>query len=409
MTLETAPRALEGLRVLDLAGPMGVYCGRLLADLGADVIRVEPPGGSTTRWIGPFYQDEPALEHSLFDWHFNANKRGVTLDVAHPDGRALLLRMAASADVLIETMPPGRMEQFRLGYEALRGANSGLVYASITLCGQTGPFRDHLGEELVGQALGGLLWLCGWPDRPPVMMGAWPGMHQASAEAAAGILVALEHRDLTGEGQQVDTSIQASLPLSYMHNAAECHTTGRQLGRSGDYHPGPLNGLFRCKDGYADFRFRARPGRWERIVGWLDQHGMAEDLGEERWRSTPYRRLPENQAHIEQVFQRFIVNFTREEAMEIGQRTGIEVGAVYTARDVVCDPQLQARGYFVELNHPALGRSFTYPGAPYTLSETPWQLRRPAPRLGEHNHAVFADELGVSQEQLVSLRAAGVI
>lgn len=407
--LESAPAALEGLRVLDLAGPIGVYCAKLWADLGADVVRVEPPGGDAARRIGPFYEDTPGPERSLFHWHFNANKRGITLDIEKPDGQELFKRLAETADLVVETFQQAYLGTLGLGYEQLAASNPRIVLTSITPFGQTGPFRDYLGEELIGQAAGGLLWLCGWPDRPPVMMGGWPAMHQASAEAAAATLVAIEALEQTGQGQHVDASLQGGLPLSLMASIAEFHATGQQRTRLGDYHPGPLNGMFACSDGHADFRFRARPGRWERIVAWLDSVGLAEDLGEERWRETAYRRQPENQRHIDQVFQHFIVRFTREEAMDVGQRTGIEVGAVYTAEDLLHDPQLEARQFFQPLEHEDLGRSFLYPGAPYVLGETPWRLRRRAPLLGEHNVEIYEGELGLSRQELASLRAAEVI
>jgi crotonobetainyl-CoA:carnitine CoA-transferase CaiB-like acyl-CoA transferase len=179
--------------------------------------------------------------------------------------------------------------------------------------------------------------------------------------------------------------------------------------RVGDFHGSALNGMFACSDGYADFRFRGRPQQWNGLVKWLDSHGMADDLGEERWRDNAFRRQTENYRHIDEVFQRFIVRFTREEAMDTAQRNGLEVGAVYTAEDILKDPQLQLRQFFVDLDHEELGRSFQYPGGPYALSETPWRLRRRAPLIGEHNTEVFEGDLGLSRAEVDSARAAGVI
>jgi crotonobetainyl-CoA:carnitine CoA-transferase CaiB-like acyl-CoA transferase len=235
-------------------------------------------------------------------------------------------------------------------------------------------------------------------------------LHQASTQAATGTLVALEYRDLTGEGQQVDVSVQASMPLTLMASMPEYYRLGiMRLPREGDGHHSAINGMFACADGYADFRFRGRPGLWERLVQWLDAEGMAEDLGEERWRDPGYRRAEENFPHIDEVFQRFIQRFTREEAMDLCQRRGIEAGAVYTVEDLMHDPQLQARQYFVQLEHPELGQSFTYIGQPYRFSETPSMLRRRAPLLGEHNVDIFCGELGLSADDLAALRAAQVI
>jgi crotonobetainyl-CoA:carnitine CoA-transferase CaiB-like acyl-CoA transferase len=387
---------------------MGVYCGRLLADLGADVIRVEPPGGDASRRLGPFYQDEPGPERSLFHWHFNASKRGITLDLTTRDGQVLFKRLAATADVVVETFQPGYLHGLGIGYEALCGEHTGIIVTSITPFGQTGPYSQYQGEELIGQAAGGLLWMCGWPDRPPVMMGGWPALHQASTQGAAGTLIALEFRDQTGEGQHVDVSMQASLPLSLMASMPEYHRLGvlRQP-RVGDFHGSALNGMFACSDGYADFRFRGRPGQWERIVEWMAD--MADDLGEERYRDPAYRRKPDVYSHIDEVFQRFIVRFSREEAMDTAQRQGIEVGAVYTVEDMLRDPQLQARHFFVHVEHDELGRSFIYPGPPFVLAETPSRISRRAPLLGEHNAEIYIDELGLSRADLASLRTAGTV
>ena len=401
---------LGDLRVLELTDQKGQWVGKLMADFGADVLKIEPPRGAPERHIGPFYQDIPHLERSLHFWHYNTSKRGITLNLDAADGQALFKRLAARVDVVVETFTPGYLAGLGLGYEDLERANHGIILTSITPFGQTGPYAKYLGEELVGQASGGLLWMCGWPDRAPVMMGGGPAMHQASAQAAAGTLIALEAREQSGEGQQVDVSVQAGLPLTLMASMPEYYALGvlRQP-RVGDFHGSAINGMFACSDGYADFRFRGRVGQWINLVEWLASEGMAEDLGEEQWRDNAFRRQPDNYRHIDDVFQRFIVRYTREDAMDLAQRKGIEVGAVYTAAEILSDPQLQARQFFVEVEHPELGKTFVYPGGPYTLTETPWQLRRRAPLLGEHNLEVFEGELGLTRAEVASFSAAGVI
>jgi crotonobetainyl-CoA:carnitine CoA-transferase CaiB-like acyl-CoA transferase len=402
--------ALEGLRVLDLAGPMGAYCGKLLADLGADVILVEPLDGTPIRRLGPFYEDDPNPEHSLWHWHFNTNKRGVTLDLSKRDGQELLRSLARNADVLLDTYASGYLATLGLGYEDLARLNPRIIMTSITPFGQSGPYRDFLGEELIGQAAGGLLWMCGWPDRPPVMMGGWPAMHQASGEAAGATLIAEYAREETGVGQHVDVAVQSCVPLSLMASMPEYFVTGSQRQpRVGDGHRSALNGMFACSDGYADIRFRGRPGQWAAIVEWLKSEGMVEDLEDEKYRDPQTRLQEEVYRHIDEVFQRFIIRYPKEEAVDITQRKGLETGAVHTAEDIVNDPQLEARNFFVELEHKELGRSFTYPGGPYTLAETPWRLRRRAPLLGEHNREIYGTELGLSAGELATLRAAHVI
>jgi crotonobetainyl-CoA:carnitine CoA-transferase CaiB-like acyl-CoA transferase len=281
---------------------------------------------------------------------------------------------------------------------------------SITPFGQDGPYSEFLGEELIGQASGGLLWMCGWPDRPPVMMGGWPAMHQASGEAAGATLIAEYMRESTGVGQHVDVSVQASVPLCLMASMPEYFVTGQQRQpRVGDGHMSALNGMFATADGYADIRFRGRPGQWASVVEWLKSEGMQEDLEDEKYRDPALRRQEDVYRHIDDVFQKFIRRFPKEEAVEITQRKGLETGAVYTAEDIFKDPQLAARNFFVEIEHPELHRSFTYPGGPYTLKGTPWRLRHRAPLLGEHNAAIFSGELGLSTSDLATLRAARVI
>jgi benzylsuccinate CoA-transferase BbsE subunit len=389
---------------------MGAYCGKLMADLGADVIRIEPPGGDVSRTLPPFYQDQPGPERSLFYWHYNTNKRGVTLDLDTPDGQELLHQLARTADVEIETFQPGYLASIGLGYEDLEKVNPGLILTSITPFGQTGPFKDYLGGELIGQASGGLLWMCGWPDRRPVMMGGGPAMHQASAEGAAGTLIALEWREATGAGQQVDVSVQACMPLTLMASMPEYHRLGvlRQP-RVGNFHGSALNGMFACADGYADFRFRGRPNQWNNIVAWLKDEGMVEDLEDEKYRDPVLRRQKEICQHIDDVFQKFIVRYPREEAMDMSQRKGLEVGAVYTAEDICKDPQLAARNFFVDVEHDTWGKTFRYPGGPYTLSATPWRIRRRAPILGEHNDEIYGTELGLPAQRIAELKAKGVI
>jgi crotonobetainyl-CoA:carnitine CoA-transferase CaiB-like acyl-CoA transferase len=405
----TPASALDGVRVLDLADPAGVYCGKLLADLGADVIRVEPPGGDTSRTLPPFFAGEPGPENSLFHWHYNANKRGITLDLQGPEGRDLFLRLAATSHIVIETFKPGFLQNLGLGYDILHAAQPVLILVSITPFGQTGPYSEFLGSELINQASGGLLWMCGWPNRPPVMAGGGLAMHQVSGEAAAAALLALYSAEETGEGQHIDVSAQAAMPLTLMTGLYDFFSTGRQReGRIGNRITAPLNGMFACRDGWLDFRVRGRPGQWEQIVEWLESAGMAEDLAAEAWREHAFRAEAEHAAHINEIFQRFLMTLDRETAMDGGQRRGFEVGAVYSAEDLIQDRQLQARAFWTELEHPQLGQSFVYPGAPYTLSETPWRLERPAPLLGEHNESVYG-ELGLRQHELARLHETHVI
>jgi benzylsuccinate CoA-transferase BbsE subunit len=403
--------ALSGVRVLDLAGPSGAYCGRLLAGLGAEVIRVEPPGGDRSRNVAPFYRmDDGSDGPSLFDWHFNAGKLGITLNLEQTEGQSLFARLASSAAVVIESFRPGYLAERGLDYTSLSQENRALILTSITPFGQSGPYSQFEGDELIIQAAGGLLWMCGWPERPPVMMGGWPAMHQAAAEAAAASLLALYDAEQSGAGRHVDVSAQACMPMTLMTSMYDFfYTKARRQPRIGNHQPRPLNGMFACKDGYLDFRFRGRPGQWERLVAWLDGAEMAEDLGEEHWRDHAYRDRPENTVHINDVVQRFLMTLTREEAMDIGQRSGYEVGAVYDARDLLADPQLQARDFWVDVEHDEFNRVIRNIGGPFALSETPWKLDTRAPLIGEHNQRIYSGLLGLSQVEIDGLRARGAV
>jgi benzylsuccinate CoA-transferase BbsE subunit len=405
-----ANAALDGVRVLDLAGPSGAYCGRLLAGLGAEVIRIEPPDGDASRRVAPFYPiDGRPAGPSVFDWHFNAGKLGVTLNLPRPEGQEIFRRLASTSAIVVEAFRPGYLRGIGLDYESLSSANQALIVTSITPFGQSGPYSQFDGDELIVQAAGGLLWMCGWPDRAPVMMGGWPAMHQASAEAAAASLLALLEAEQTGEGRHIDVSAQACMPMTLMTSMFDFYyTKARRQPRIGNHQPRPLNGMFACKDGYLDFRFRGRPGQWDRLVAWLNASGMAEDLGDERWRDHAFRDEPENTRHINDVVQRILTTLSREEAMDVGQRTGYEIGAVYNAEDLLADPQLEARGFWVDVEHDELNRTIRYPGGPFVLSETPWRLDKRAPLLGEHNEFVYCGFLGLTRTEFESLRDRGV-
>ena len=198
--LSRSEGALDGVRVLDAAGPMGVYCGKLLADLGADVIKVEPPGGDPMRSRGPFYHDEAHPEKSLYFYLFNTNKRSVTLDLESADGRSVFRRLVEGADILLETHPPGYLEALGLWFDALASVNPGLIMTSITPYGRTGPYRDYKSSDLVGSAMGGLTNMVGAPGERPAWTLSEIAYHHVNINASSATLIALYHKDLTGEG-----------------------------------------------------------------------------------------------------------------------------------------------------------------------------------------------------------------
>jgi len=421
--------ALSDIRVIDLAGPIGLYCAKQLAELGADVIKVERPGGDRTRNIGPFYHDEPHPEKSLHFFHFNANKRSITLNLETTQGREILKRLVKTADIMVETFPPGYLQQLGLGYEELRKINPGLILTSITGFGQSGPFKDYKAADIVGVAMGGLMWLAGFPEQPPNYAGGYQGYNLASINSTMSALMALHYRDITGEGQHVDVSMQEAVVTStelgviaYATRKIIRKRTGRQVYRG-------WNEVFPCKDGYIMCSPFGAAG-WKQMLEWADSEGMAADLKDERYQdlldimsdvqmdrqvSGP-RRDPKALAgrdaeisHVEQVWEDFLLTHTREELYRKCQSMGIRLMPIYSAADQLQDPQLTAREWFIPVAHPELGHVLTYAGPPYRLSRTPWQIRKRAPLVGEHNLEIYKEELGFSVEELLTLKQQGVI
>lgn len=399
--------ALGDIRVLDLTEPIGLYCTKLLADLGADVIKVEPPGGHTARRIGPFYENDPHLEKSLYWFHMNTNKRSITLNLESKDGQEIFKTLVKTTDIMVETFLPGYLDRIGLGYSVLLELNPGLILTSITPFGLTGPWKDYKASDIVGSATGGLLSICGWPDLPPMRLAASPAYHQASLQASVGTLLALSDRDLTGMGQHVDVSMQQSLPLCLLVSSPHYFNTGEIRKRTGDEHRSPVHGIFPCKDGFLDFRSRDKD--WESLISWLDSEGLAGDLKDEKWRDPMIRRKRESVQHIDDVFRTFLQNRMKIATYEDGQARGLEVGAVYTAEEVSKDKQLAARKFFIPVEHADLGHTLNYIGAPFRLSETPWHIGHRSPHIGEHNDEVYQKELGLSREHVISLKMAGIV
>ncbi len=403
----SAPGLLSGLKVLDLTDQNGVYCCKLLANMGADVIKIEPPGGHPMRNIGPFFHDERHPEKSLYWFHMNTSKRSVTLNLDTPEGKKLFKKLVAEADVLVETTSPGQPEAMGLGYQTLSELNPRLVMASITPFGQTGPWSEYKSCDLVALAAGGLMSLCGWPDEAPQRIAGSQAYHQTSMQAALGIMVALFDRLATGRGVHIDVSMHESIPVTMLASAPNYLSMGEVRKRDGDGHEQPAYGTFACKDGHVDCRlFNAN---WDDFVGWLDHDGMAGDLKEARWKDPFFRRQKDSVAHIDVLFRAFLAKHTKKEVYESGQDRGIQVGAINTAKDVTEDRQLAARNYFVDVEHPELGTTLKYLGAPFKMSETPWAIRGRAPLIGEHNTEVYVKELGLTPRKLAGLKKAGVV
>lgn len=390
---------------------MGNYAGKLFADMGADVILVEPLAGTELRREPPFIEDIPGTERSLNFAYQNTSKRGICLDLDTASGQHLLRDLARTADLVIETAPPGWMAARGLGYADLSKDRPQLVVASITPFGQTGPYADLRATDLVGLATGGLLWMGGYQGVAPTQAHGDQAFKCAAMYGAVAAMLAVTEAELTGQGQHVDISMQESVTLA-LENAAQTYDLEgvirkRPLGdqRFAGY------GLFPCEDGYIFLGSRGigTSPAWTRSLQWFKDEGMegADRLFGPEWSDLKYLRSDE----ARQVFGDLFIPWARRHSKAWlygeGQKRGIPLAPVSTPVDLLHNPQLRARGHFVPFTHPLLKQAADMPGAPYVLSATPWRVRRPAPALGQHTAEVLG-EIGVGREDVARLFSAGV-
>jgi crotonobetainyl-CoA:carnitine CoA-transferase CaiB-like acyl-CoA transferase len=423
-----APALLDDIRVLDLTGQLGQYATKLLADLGADVIRVEPPLGSPARAQPPFYHDQPDENRSLDFWYFNTNKRSLTLNLHSEDGQEIFRRLLATADVLVEGFPPAEARQLLPSDEELSEINPRLIHCSITGFGTWGPHADYAASDLVGLAMSGVLTLAGYPDRAPTTLPVTQAYTSAGIQAAQGILAALFHRDRSGHGQNVEVSMQEALSLS-QETAMQFWDMRREVRRrTGDTRLLPGVGTYACKDGhvYMMVGVAGFGAPWPVLAQWMDEEGMAGDLLDQQWQdllgATDLRNLtllmtqPEKLqetmakfAHVNEVLGAFLATKTKQELYEQGQRRRLLIGPVNSPKDLIENVHLNERSWYQQVPHPELGETVTYPGPPYRHREAPWQIRRRPPLLGEHTAEILQGELGLTADQVSALMGAGVV
>jgi len=404
----TAARALAGRRVLELADERGVYCGKLLADMGADVIKIERPGGDATREIPPFWGDQPHPERSLFFLYTNTSKRGVTLDIRRAEGRELLLRLVETADLVLETFPPGFLPDLGLGYGSLRERNPGLVLTSVTDFGQTGPHRSFKSSEIVASALGGSMYVVGEEEDPPVKLAGSQAHMMASTFAAVSSLIALHRSAISGEGQHVDISVEeATVSVSHICGVGKWLDDGiipRRRG-TGLFASVP-SGAYPCSDGMI-YLMVNRPLHWQALAEWIHEVTGNQEVLDPMFEGPSSARQPYREL-LDLFISELTSRFTVEEIYHEGQARHIAFAPVNTAAAVARDAHLVARDYLVGVEDPGRG-VLEYPGAPYRHSATPWRIALPAPAVGEHNQEVYCEELGLAGEELRSLEEAGVI
>ena len=397
------PAPLEGVSVLDLthcvAGP---YCTRLLAGFGADVLKIEPPGGERGRRMAPFFHDEPGPDTSLPFAYLNVGKRSLTLNLKSDEGREILLSMLPEADVLVENFAPRVMPSLGLHYAALREIAPHLVMVSISNFGQTGPYRDYKATDIVEYALGGMMYIFGAYDREPLKHAFNQAQFKAGANAASATLMALYHQRMTGKGQYVDVSIQEAV-ASGLRDVVNNYTYTGAIRRRQPNHSGDLQRIRATGDGY----LLPNPGlgsgmNWDSYVEFL---GLPE-LDDDRFR-TPSARLV-NAEELGRILDEYFIRQNKYDMFYGSHERRFIFGIIQSPEEAMNDPQFAHRGFFEEHEHPAMG-ALKFPGAPFIMESTPWQNGSPAPAAGQDNGQVLGQRLGYTAAQQAKLRSQGII
>jgi crotonobetainyl-CoA:carnitine CoA-transferase CaiB-like acyl-CoA transferase len=409
---------LEHLRALDLTDDKGFLAGKVLADLGADVIKIEPPGGDPARNLGPFWGEKPDPEKSLWWFAYNASKRGITLDIASPAGKEIFLKLAKTADFVIESFPPGYLDGLGLSYESLSRRDKGIIVVSITPFGQTGPYRDYKDSDIVVMGLSGTLYQTGESDGPPVHISLAQACLHAGADAAVGAMIAYHHRQATGEGQHVDVSMQQSAAWFQANAVPTWELSHVILKRAGAFRSGMSAGtaqrqVWPCKDGYVFFNViggRTGAKTLSSLVAWMDEEGLATDfLLNMDWDNFDMFTVTKDVIDkISNPVGEFFRRHTRQELLRGAVPRGVSIGPLSSMADLLDDACLKARDFWQEVDHPELGTTVTYPRQFAKSSEVDLATRFRAPLIGEHNEEIYK-ELGLKESEMKSLKQDGVI
>jgi crotonobetainyl-CoA:carnitine CoA-transferase CaiB-like acyl-CoA transferase len=378
---------LSGYSVLDLTDEKGMLCSRYLADMGAEVLHIEKPAGSA---------------RSSFFWQ-NLGKRAITLNIELKPGQELFKRLVETADVLVESHPPRYLEALGLGYPQLVQINPRLIMASITAFGQDGPYRDYKSCDIVASALGGQTCVCGEPDSPPLKPFGDQSYYLASIFAAIGVLLALWSRHTSGRGQHIDISLQECVASALDHVLVRYFYQGVVAKRQGSLHWNSAFRIFPCRDGYVLLSLFYQ---WPTLVEWLAAEGMAEDLTDEKWRDRDY--CLQHLGHVIEVLERWTKSHSVAGLVAKGQLMRFPWAEVASIPKLLASPQLKERDFWVEVEHPESGKKYKFPGAPCSLSRSPWRVGSKVPRAGEHNKELY-QALGLSEKAIKTLIKDGVI
>jgi crotonobetainyl-CoA:carnitine CoA-transferase CaiB-like acyl-CoA transferase len=413
---------LSCYRILDLTTEKAFICGRALSDFGAEVIKIEKPGGDPARFRGLFYKDIPDPEKNLTWFAFNANKKGITLDIEKADGKELFKKLVKTADAVLESYAPGYLDKLGLGYQDLSEINPGIVLTSVTGFGQEGPYRNYKDPDIVVRALGGLVYTAGYDDRPPLTV-SYEHTHTLGAmNGAVGTMIALMHRVHTGRGQHVDAITQQALdivcsaetegPYAFFGQIPRRHGQARAavILRDGSTFYNPL--LWECKDGYIALNLLLNPSAARNNLSMMEfikkdgiDIGFLEDW---EWEKKSWEDMSREQAEkLMETLGKFFINHTKDELLKLAVENRFQLGPCNNAADVLKHPQLKARNFWKEIEHHEIG-NLKYPGGAVVTTQGYVGVKRRAPLIGEHNEEIYK-KLGISTEELKTLKMQKVI
>ena len=413
-------------RVLDLSNEKGFLCAKTLGDLGAEVIKIEPPGGDEGRYRGPYYKGVVHPEKSLYWFAFNQNKKSITLDIKAEEGKKIFRRLVKTADIVVESFEPGKMDALGLGYQELSRINPEIILTSISDFGRQGPYRDYKGSDLVLYAMSGLMFVTGDPDRPPLGP-SYPHAYLFGAmQGAIGSLIALFQRHTIKTGQHVDTSVQMSLTWVSQPDVFGLYDLfGEIAQRTGRVRRQPFNGiempiLWECKDGDIGYCFMFGPGNAKanaRLAEWIENDTPSVTAFQQiNWETIKAEEVSEEMGkQIYAAMAAFFKNHTKEELLKGSLERNIQLYPSMTPTDTLTFEQLQTRNFWQQVHHPDLNDTLVYPGPAAKISglgqhpNTDKIEPTPAPRIGEHNEKIFIDELGLSKKEVMTLKQKSII
>ena len=419
MTGETSQYEFAGLlapyRVLDLTDERGFLCGKILAEMGADVVKIEKPGGDTARGIGPFYHDKEDPEKSLFWLSYNTGKKGITLDIETESGKELFLKLVEKADFLIESFDPGYLEDYGLSYKVISKANPRIVMTSITPFGQSGPYAKYKACDLVIQSMSGLTYITGDADRRPTYWNQHLSYLFGSLEAACGTLVAHFARQHFGSGDHVDVSLHEAMLDSYWGTLSFWLASGVVHQRQG---PFGVRGktkkqcVWSCKDGLIVWQIYTGQLAWQMqsLIEWMRSEDMSKGMENIEWEKMDWELVTQDQIDgWEKLIADFFLTHSVSELYEKAVEIGTILYPVYNIQDLLSYAQLQNRNYWTRVEYPYLNDSLIYPGPAFKCSKSPLRIARCAPKVGEHNSLVYGEELGLTETEIERLQKQKII